>query len=43
MNPQNVTYVDGEEIVDSVKIDIHSIIELGVDQYRINIKKLLKK
>lgn len=43
MNPQNVTYVDGEEIVDSVKIDIHSIIELGVDQYRINIKKLLNK
>lgn len=43
MNPQNVTYVDGEEIVDSVKIDIHSIIELGVDQYRINLKKLLKK
>lgn len=43
MNPQNVTYVDGEKIVDSVKIDIHSIIELGVDQYRINIKKLLNK
>lgn len=43
MNPQNVTYVDGEEIVDSVKIDNHSIIELGVDQYRINLKKLLKK
>lgn len=43
MNPKNVTYVDGEEIVDSVKIDIHSIIELGVDQYRINIKKLLNK
>lgn len=43
MNSQNVTYVDGEEIVDSVKIDIHSIIELGVDQYRINIKKLLNK
>ncbi len=42
LNPQNVTYVDGEEIESSQKIDMHSIVELGADQYRINIKKLLK-
>ena len=42
LNPQNVTYVDGEEIESSQKIDTHSIVELGADQYRINIKKMLK-
>lgn len=43
LNPQNVTYVDGEEIESSKIIDTHSIVELGADQYRISIKKLLKK
>ena len=33
LNSENVTYVDGEEIKHSVKIDLHSIIELGMDQY----------
>lgn len=42
LNPQNVTFVDGEE-VSSKKIDTHSVVELGIDQYRINIKKLLKQ
>lgn len=42
LNPQNATYVDGDEIESSKKIDFHSIVELGADQYRINIKKLLK-
>ena len=42
LNPQNVTYVDGEEIESSKIIDTHSIVELGADQYRISIKKLLK-
>ena len=41
LNPHNSTYVDGEEIV-SKTIDTHNIVELGADQYRINIKKLLK-
>lgn len=43
LNSHNVTYVDGEEIKSSKKIDFHSIIELGADQYRINIKKILEK
>lgn len=43
LNSQNVTYVDGEEIESPQKIDVHSIVELGIDQYRINLKKLLKK
>lgn len=42
LNSENVTYVDGEEIKHSVKIDLHSIIELGMDQYRISLKKILK-
>lgn len=42
LNPQNVTYVNGEEVENSKKIDSHSIVELGADQYRISIKKLLK-
>lgn len=43
LNPQNVTYVDGLEISDhSHKVDMHSIITLGVDQYRLNLKRLLK-
>lgn len=43
LNPQNITYVDGEEIDNSKKIDAHSIVELGADQYRVSIKRLLKK
>lgn len=43
LNPQNATYVDGEEIVFSKIIDSYSIVELGADQYRISIKKLLKQ
>ena len=35
--------MDGEEIGSSKIIDTHSIVELGADQYRISIKKLLKK
>lgn len=42
LNSENVTYVDGEEIKHSVKIDLHSIIELGMDQYRISLKKNIK-
>lgn len=42
LNPQNVTYVDGVEITSTKEIDTYSIIELGADQYRINIQKLLK-
>ena len=42
LNSENVTYVNGEEIKHSVKIDLHSIIELGMDQYRISLKKILK-
>lgn len=43
LNPQNSTFVDGVEIESTKKIDTHSIIELGADQYRISIKKLFKK
>ena len=41
LNPQNCTYVNGEE-VDVIQIDENSIVELGVEQYRISIKKILK-
>ena len=39
--PQSISRLrpDGEEIKHSVKIDLHSIIELGMDQYRISLKK----
>lgn len=39
--PQNITYVNGEP-VDVTQIDENSIVELGIDQYRISIKKILK-
>lgn len=43
LNEQNVTYVNGVEISGhSQKVDTHSIITLGCDQYRLNLKKLLK-
>lgn len=42
LNPQNVTYVDGQEIYKTTVIDKHSIVELGADQYRLKINKLLK-
>lgn len=41
LNELNVTYVNGIE-VESSKISISSIIELGKDQYRINLPKMLK-
>lgn len=43
LNSQNVTYIDGCEITGtSKKVDLHSIITLGFEQYRLNLKKLLK-
>lgn len=42
LNPKNVTYVDGKEIKKTTIIDKHSIVELGVDQYRLRVNKLLK-
>lgn len=42
LNSHNTTYVDGEEIYDRTHISEHSIISMGVDQYRLNLKKLLK-
>lgn len=41
LNEMNVTYVNGEE-VESSKISLSSVIELGDDQYRINLPKILK-
>lgn len=41
LNPHNVTYVDGEEI-ETKTIDENSIIELGSEQYRISLKRILK-
>ena len=41
LNEMNVTYVNGEE-VESSKISMNSVIELGDDQYRINLPKILK-
>lgn len=41
LNEMNVTYVNGEP-VESSKISQSSVIELGDDQYRINLPKLLK-
>ncbi len=40
LNPNNVTYVNGEDIETSI-INEDSIVELGADQYRISIKKIL--
>lgn len=40
LNEMNVTYVNGEE-VESCKISKTSVIELGEDQYRINLAKIL--
>lgn len=42
LNPQNSTYVDGEEISGKTSISEHSIISMGGDLYRLNLKKLLK-
>jgi hypothetical protein len=41
LNEMNVTYVNGEE-VESSKISQTSVIELGEDQYRINLSRILK-
>ncbi len=41
LNEMNVTYVNGEN-VESCKIGMNSVVELGEDQYRINIPKILK-
>lgn len=41
LNEMNVTYVNGEE-VESSKISLSSVIELGDDQFRINLPKILK-
>lgn len=41
LNEMNVTYVNGIEI-ESSKISMSSVIELGEDQYRINLPKILK-
>lgn len=41
LNEENVTYVNGVE-VDSKKITEKSVIELGDDQYRIGLAKILK-
>ncbi|MCD8290207.1 MAG: FHA domain-containing protein [Prevotella sp.] len=38
---ENVTYVNGEA-VDVQNVDENSIVELGYDQYRISVKKILK-
>lgn len=42
MNSNNATYVDGEEVECSVQITEHSIIALGSDQWKLNLKKILK-
>jgi hypothetical protein len=42
LNPQNSTYVDGEEITCKTRISEHSIVSMGADQYRLDLKKLLK-
>lgn len=42
LNPMNSTYVDGQEIETKTSISEHSVISLGADQYRLNLKKLLK-
>lgn len=41
LNEMNVTYVNGEQ-VESCKVSQASVIELGEDQYRLNLPKLLK-
>lgn len=41
LNPNNVTYVDGEE-VSSAQITEHNIVELGADLFRFNLRKFLK-
>lgn len=43
LNPQNSTFVDGEEIESSTIINKHSVVEIGADQYRISITKILNK
>lgn len=42
LNPQNSTYVDGEEVETKTPISLHSVISMGADQFRLNLKKLLK-
>lgn len=41
LNEMNVTYVNGEE-VEGCPISNSSVVELGADQYRINLPKILK-
>ena len=41
LNEMNVTYVNGES-VEACKISLSSVIELGGDQYRINLPHILK-
>ena len=42
LNPNNVTYVDGEPVKSAV-IDNTNIVCLGVDQFRLDVRYLLKK
>lgn len=42
LNPQNVTFVNGEEIDGKTNISQHSFIALGADQYRLDLNSILK-
>lgn len=42
LNPQNVTFLNGEEIEGTTSISKHSFIALGADQYRLDLASILK-